>query len=294
MAAWKLGPALATGNTVVIKPASTTSLSLLRIAELGAEAGLPDGVAQRRDRARRHGRRGDRPAPRRRLRRVHRLDRGRPALPPLRRRDRTSSGSCSSSAARARRSCSADADRPRPPSRRTSRSRSSGTWARTAARARGSSSTARVKADLLEAIAAELAAWPVGDPLDPATRIGALISRGHMEQGPRLHRHRPRARAPASSPAASGSSRRPAAGSSPPTIFDDVTQRHADRPRGDLRAGPLGHRVRHRGRGHRASPTTRPTAWPPRSTRTTSTSPTASRASSGPASSASTPTPRAT
>ena len=44
MAAWKLGPALATGNTVVIKPASTTSLSLLRIAELGAEAGIPDGV----------------------------------------------------------------------------------------------------------------------------------------------------------------------------------------------------------------------------------------------------------
>ncbi|MEO7663768.1 MAG: aldehyde dehydrogenase family protein, partial [Candidatus Limnocylindrales bacterium] len=44
MAAWKLGPALATGNTIVIKPASTTSLSLLRIAELGAEAGIPDGV----------------------------------------------------------------------------------------------------------------------------------------------------------------------------------------------------------------------------------------------------------
>ena len=38
------GPALATGNTIVIKPASTTSLSLLRIAELGAEAGIPDGV----------------------------------------------------------------------------------------------------------------------------------------------------------------------------------------------------------------------------------------------------------
>ncbi|MBA3236075.1 MAG: aldehyde dehydrogenase family protein, partial [Chloroflexi bacterium] len=44
MAAWKLGPALASGNTVVIKPASTTSLSLLRIAELGAEAGIPAGV----------------------------------------------------------------------------------------------------------------------------------------------------------------------------------------------------------------------------------------------------------
>jgi gamma-glutamyl-gamma-aminobutyraldehyde dehydrogenase len=44
MAAWKLGPALATGNAVVIKPASYTSLSLLRIAELVTEAGLPPGV----------------------------------------------------------------------------------------------------------------------------------------------------------------------------------------------------------------------------------------------------------
>src|SRR5512146_1382342 len=44
MAAWKLGPSLATGNTVVMKPASYTSLSILRIAELATEAGLPDGV----------------------------------------------------------------------------------------------------------------------------------------------------------------------------------------------------------------------------------------------------------
>lgn len=44
MAAWKLGPALATGNSVVIKPAQQTSLSLLRMAELAAEAGLPAGV----------------------------------------------------------------------------------------------------------------------------------------------------------------------------------------------------------------------------------------------------------
>jgi gamma-glutamyl-gamma-aminobutyraldehyde dehydrogenase len=44
MASWKLGPILATGNAVVIKPASQTSLSLLRMAELGAEAGLPAGV----------------------------------------------------------------------------------------------------------------------------------------------------------------------------------------------------------------------------------------------------------
>ena len=44
IAAWKLGPALACGNTVVLKPAMETPLSALRLAELFAEAGLPDGV----------------------------------------------------------------------------------------------------------------------------------------------------------------------------------------------------------------------------------------------------------
>jgi phenylacetaldehyde dehydrogenase len=44
MAAWKLGPALATGNCVVLKPAEQTPLSALRLAELMAEAGVPDGV----------------------------------------------------------------------------------------------------------------------------------------------------------------------------------------------------------------------------------------------------------
>jgi gamma-glutamyl-gamma-aminobutyraldehyde dehydrogenase len=42
--AWKLAPALAAGNSVVLKPAETASLSLLRLAELGMEAGLPPGV----------------------------------------------------------------------------------------------------------------------------------------------------------------------------------------------------------------------------------------------------------
>lgn len=44
MASWKLAPALAMGNTVVLKPAEETSLSTLRFAELLAEAGLPAGV----------------------------------------------------------------------------------------------------------------------------------------------------------------------------------------------------------------------------------------------------------
>jgi phenylacetaldehyde dehydrogenase len=44
MASWKLGPALATGNTVVLKPAEQTPLSAIRLGELVAEAGIPDGV----------------------------------------------------------------------------------------------------------------------------------------------------------------------------------------------------------------------------------------------------------
>ncbi len=44
MAAWKIAPALAAGNTVVIKPAETTPLSILVLAEIIADAGLPPGV----------------------------------------------------------------------------------------------------------------------------------------------------------------------------------------------------------------------------------------------------------
>ncbi len=44
MAAWKIAPALATGNTVVLKPAESTSLTALKLAEIIDEAGLPNGV----------------------------------------------------------------------------------------------------------------------------------------------------------------------------------------------------------------------------------------------------------
>ena len=44
IASWKLGPALACGNTVVLKPAELTPLSALRLAELALEAGIPEGV----------------------------------------------------------------------------------------------------------------------------------------------------------------------------------------------------------------------------------------------------------
>ena len=44
MAAWKLAPALACGNTCVLKPAETTSISAMHLAEIFQEAGSPDGV----------------------------------------------------------------------------------------------------------------------------------------------------------------------------------------------------------------------------------------------------------
>ncbi|WP_421709299.1 aldehyde dehydrogenase [Algihabitans sp.] len=46
MAAWKIGPALASGNSLILKPAEQSSLSAIRIAELAAEAGIPEGVFQ--------------------------------------------------------------------------------------------------------------------------------------------------------------------------------------------------------------------------------------------------------
>ncbi|MCX6275212.1 MAG: aldehyde dehydrogenase family protein [Bacteroidetes bacterium] len=44
MAAWKIAPAIAAGNTVVLKPAETTSLTALKLAEVIRDSGLPDGV----------------------------------------------------------------------------------------------------------------------------------------------------------------------------------------------------------------------------------------------------------
>ena len=180
MAAWKLGPALATGNSVVIKPASTTSLSLLRIAELGAEAGIPDGVLNVvtgpgdtvGEAIGRHpdidcvaftgstevGRRFLTYAAETNLKRVL-LELGGKS-PQLVFGDVDDLANVAANVAVAifwnmGENCSAGSRLI------VHRSR---------------------KDPLLEAIRAELENWPVGDPLDPATKIGALISRGHMER----------------------------------------------------------------------------------------------------------------
>ncbi len=86
MACWKLGPALATGNSVILKPAEQSPLTAIRLAELAVEAGIPEGVLQRRAGLRRDRRPGARPPHGRGHDRLHRLDRGRQVLPPLLRR----------------------------------------------------------------------------------------------------------------------------------------------------------------------------------------------------------------
>jgi gamma-glutamyl-gamma-aminobutyraldehyde dehydrogenase len=180
MAAWKLGPALATGNSVVIKPASTTSLSLLRIAELGVEAGIPAGVlnvvtgpgdtvgeAIGRDAdidcvaftgSTEVGRRFLTYSAESNLKRVL-LELGGKS-PQIVFGDAADFEHIAANVAMAifwnmGENCSAGS--------RLIVHRS-------------------VKGRLLEALEAELGKWPVGDPLDPATRIGALISRGHLER----------------------------------------------------------------------------------------------------------------
>ncbi|HET9347236.1 MAG TPA: aldehyde dehydrogenase [Candidatus Limnocylindrales bacterium] len=180
MAAWKLGPALATGNAVVIKPASTTSLSLLRIAELGAEAGIPDGVLNVvtgpgdtvGEAIGRHpdidcvaftgstevGRRFLAYAADSNLKRVL-LELGGKS-PQLVFADAADMATVAANVAVAifwnmGENCSAGSRLI------VHRSR---------------------KDDLIDAVRAELDNWPVGDPLDPSTKIGALISRGHMEK----------------------------------------------------------------------------------------------------------------
>ncbi len=76
MLAWKIAPALACGNTVVLKPAETTPLTALLFAEICRQAGLPPGVVNIVTGAGATGAAAGRP-PRRGQGRLHRLDRGR-------------------------------------------------------------------------------------------------------------------------------------------------------------------------------------------------------------------------
>jgi len=85
IAAWKVAPALAAGNTIVLKPAELTPLTAIELERIALEAGLPEGVLNVVVGPGQHLRAAAGRAPGRRQDRLYRLDRGRP-------RDRRRSG----------------------------------------------------------------------------------------------------------------------------------------------------------------------------------------------------------
>ena len=180
MATWKLAPALAAGCTVVLKPDPATPLTALRLAELAAEVGFPPGVVNVVP--------GDGPTtgalprqpPGRRQGRVHRLDQdgrarscGSPPTPIKRRH------------ARARRQEPEPRLRRRRPRRRDpelglvdlllGRTELRGALARARRAARSTTTSSRGSPRRRGRL-------KVGDPLDPETQMGSLISQAHRDK----------------------------------------------------------------------------------------------------------------
>ena len=184
MAVWKLAPALAAGNAVVLKPAEQTPASILVLIELIGDL-LPAGRAQHRQRLRRRGRQAAGLVQPDRQDRLHRRDHHRPADHAVR-LARTSSRSPWSSAARARTSSSTTSP-PRTTTSTTRRSRASRCSRSTRARsapARRARSIQRVDLrptswrDAIERVEA----IKQGNPLDTDTMIGAQASNDQLEK----------------------------------------------------------------------------------------------------------------
>ena len=235
----------------ILKPASYTPLTAIRLAELALEAGIPPGVVNVVTGPGGHGRSRDRGPPGDRQGRLHGRDDDRPGDHAAGRRT-TSRRSASSWAARARTSSS--------PTRTSSSSPREAPYSVFDNCGQDCSARSRI---LVER-----------SVHDRVVELFAEATRKVMVGDPTRRRHRGRdARQRASSGSASSTTSRSArtraassssAGSAPddpalaggaylmPTVFDDVPRRHADRPGGDLRARGVDHPVRHRGRGRPA------------------------------------------
>ena len=246
MAAWKLAPALACGNTAVLKPAETTPLTALLLAEICQEAELPDGRREHRHRRRRDAgaalvRSG------RRQGRVHRLDRGRQGDPARAGRD-AASGLTLELGGKSANIVFEDAALDQ-----AVEGIINGIFFN-----QGHVCCAGSRLLLQESVADEVVRklWArmerlrVGDPLDKNTDVGAINSRRAARRASRRWSTRAsaRARRGARSPA-----RCPRRGYwFPPTLFTRRRARQPDRGRGDLRPGGVGDDVPHAGGGGRA------------------------------------------
>ena len=188
MAAWKLGPALAAGNSVVLKPSEKSPLTALRLAELALEAGMPPGVFNVVPGLRPRGRRGAGAAHGRGRDRLHRLDPRRHADVQIRRPVQPEARRTTSWAASRPSSCSTtapDIDARRGDARSAA---CSSTRARAATRRRACSCEASIKDRFIEKALAQAPKFAPGDPLDAATEMGAMVDDDAAEDGAGLHR----------------------------------------------------------------------------------------------------------
>ena len=176
---WKMGPALAAGNCIVLKPAEITPLTSLRIAELMAEAGMPDGVVNIVPGPRQRGGPVHRRARADREDRLHRIDGDGPAHRAGQR------GQPEEGAARARRQGREHRVRRRRPRRPRSTARpgrSSTTRGRPASPARGWCCTSASPTRSSTRFTTLARSIRVGNPLDPATEMGPLTSTQHRDR----------------------------------------------------------------------------------------------------------------
>ena len=181
MLAWKIAPALAAGDTVVLKPAEFTPLTALAFAAICVETGLPPGVVNI---VTGEGRRAPRSSrTRRRQDRLHRLDRGRRAI---RKATAGTARSCRSSSAENRRS-SCSRMRTSTARSRAWSTRSGSIRGRSAARARGCWSR-RASPTRSTPSCGPHGELRVGDPLDKSTDIGAIVAPVQLERIRRLVR----------------------------------------------------------------------------------------------------------
>ena len=248
IAAWKMAPALAAGNTLVLKPAELTPLTALRFEQLALEAGLPEGVVNVVVGAGSTSARGWSSTP---------------TSPRSRSPARPRSGrSIAKGAAETIKRVTlelggksanivfADADLER------AAAAAPGAMFGNAGQdccARSRILVERSALDrFMDALEEQVEAIRVGDPLDEATEMGPLISADQRETVASF--------VPDDAPVAIRGSAPDGPGFwFPPTVLCPVDARRPRRDRGDLRAGRRRHPVPRRGRGDRGWPTTRST-----------------------------------
>ena len=260
MAAWKILPAIAAGNTIVLKPAELTPLTSLLFAQAATEAGIPDGVINIVTGDRQGRRRAPRRPPRRRHDLLHRLHRRRQAG----RRDRHRHRQAAAPGARRQGARSSSSTTPtwRPPRTARSPARSS-TPARTArpppaptCSGRSTTRSSRGVADLMETVR-------LGDPFAPAHRPRPADLARPARPGRRLRRpgRAPTPRVVTGGEVPGGELARRRLLPADPGRRRRPGQR--DRPVGDLRPGAGGAALRQPTTRASRSPTTPRTAWPP-------------------------------